>query len=139
MSDDGAVVDFQLNEGDMPVVVVDQRDTPVPKAWVNASVRIPAGWDNRWGYADEAGRYSFPLEGAGPVKLIAGKDGYRNSDEIELDISPDQAVPPQKLVVTKLDTIEGHVLWPDGSGAQGIGVSTYDDRPAGRPSRPGAS
>ncbi len=129
VGDDGAIVDLQLNEGDLSAVVVDQRDTPVPNAWVNASVRIPGGWDNRWGYADEAGQYSFPLEGGGPVKLIAGKDGYKNSDEVELNVSPDQTIPTQRLVVTKLDTIEGHVLWPDGSGASGIDVATYDATP----------
>ncbi|HTO77375.1 MAG TPA: carboxypeptidase-like regulatory domain-containing protein [Thermoanaerobaculia bacterium] len=138
VGDDGAVVDFQLNEGDVSGVVVDQQNKPVPNAWVNLSFRVPGGWENRYGYGDEDGKFSFPLQEGGRLKLMAGKDGYKNSDEIELNVSPDQAPPPQMLVVSHLDTIDGHILWPDGNGAAGIGVATYDAAPGRAPINAGS-
>lgn len=107
---DGATVDFELNDDDISGVVVDQDDQPIVDCFVNLAKTVPGGLDNTWAWTDETGRFTFPLEGSGHIELTAEKIGYRDAEPVSLDISAEAAVPPQRIVLERLDRIEGHVL-----------------------------
>ncbi len=126
---DGATVDFELNENDISGVAVDQTDQPVVDSVVTLSKRISDGWEHRWAWTDETGAFKFPLEGSGQIELKAEKVGYRDSESTTVEVSEGAVIPPQRLVMERLDRIEGHVLWPSGGGASGVGVATYNSEP----------
>jgi hypothetical protein len=122
---DGVTVDFQLNDSDISGIVVDQDDKPVAEAWVNLEQPVSGGRQTRYGISDNSGQFHYSMEGAGPVRLLAGKKGYRKADPVDLNVSPDATVPPVTMAVTRLDSLDGQVVSATGSPMPGVRVATY--------------
>jgi hypothetical protein len=136
---DGAAVDFQLNSAEVSGVVVDQHGDPVGGAQTTLKLIESDGETYRPGATDASGHFTFSLEGAANVEVIAKKGGYRGSDPFPLNIVPDAEIPPITLVLKKLDSVTGHVVDSSGSPVPGVHVLAYGTVPGLPPTEVGST
>jgi hypothetical protein len=128
IGEQGAVVDFQLNESSISGIVIDQDGKPLAGAWANLVVDNPSVGvvsEYRKQQTKEDGRFLYPLSGGGTVHVITSKKGYKSADPIDLTVTPESSIPPLTIVLKQLDSLEGRVLTGTGTPAVGVTVATY--------------
>jgi hypothetical protein len=126
--DDERKVDFDLQASAFHGTVVNEAGRPVEKAVV--TVR----WEGLLSATtDDHGSFEVGVQGEGTGTLTAYKNGYRESDPVDIPVAKDAPIPPVNLILHRKEVVTGRVLSAAGSPVAGAAVDVLVSTPESGP------